>query len=142
MHKMQKIKDERLILKNLQNIRFAFVVQTVGILFLLGYDLIMKGYEKMIANPLWFVFMTAMIVLILLSINISVEYDRSKRSAKQILKIGLLILLAVSGMIALLISITPGYDILNGLMMGLVLFICGLLVLSYVYLVKKGTEEE
>ncbi len=139
---MQKIKDERLILKNLQNIRFAFVVQTVGILFLLGYDLIMKGYEKMIANPLWFVFMTAMIVLILLSINISVEYDRSKRSAKQILKIGLLILLAVSGMIALLISITPGYDILNGLMMGLVLFICGLLVLSYVYLVKKGTEEE
>ncbi len=139
---MQKIKDERLILKNLQNIRFAFVVQTVGILFLLGYDLIMKGYEKMIANPLWFVFMTAMIVLILLSINISVEYDRSKRSAKQILKIGLLILLAVSGMIALLISITPGYDILNGLMMGLVLFICGLLVLSYVYLVKKDTEEE
>ncbi|KAA1039956.1 hypothetical protein ERX35_002920 [Macrococcus equipercicus] len=139
---MQKIKDERLILKNLQNIRVAFVVQTIGILFLLGYEMVMKGYEKMITNPLWFVFMTTMTVLILLSVNISVEYDRSKRSAQQVLKTGLLTLLLVSILISVLVGVTPGYDMLSGLIMGLVLFVCGFLVLLYVYLVKKDAEEK
>lgn len=39
---MQKIKDERLILKNLKNIRIAFVIQSLGIILILFNDFFKK----------------------------------------------------------------------------------------------------
>ncbi|GIN86208.1 hypothetical protein J6TS2_25940 [Heyndrickxia sporothermodurans] len=50
---MKKIKDERLILQNLNNIRIAFIVQTLGIIGILGYDLFTNGIDEMRNNPLW-----------------------------------------------------------------------------------------
>ncbi|MCA1201683.1 hypothetical protein [Priestia flexa] len=40
---MRKIKDERLIVQNLKNIRVAFIIQTLGILSLLVYDGLQNG---------------------------------------------------------------------------------------------------
>ena len=37
---MKKIKDERLILRNLMNIRIAWLIQNLAILIFLGYQLI------------------------------------------------------------------------------------------------------
>ena len=44
---MKKITDERLVLRNLQHIRIAFIVQTLGILSILGYELYQGGLEGM-----------------------------------------------------------------------------------------------
>ena len=44
---MQKIKDERLKLKNLQNIRITYGVQTLGILGILIYEWVTKGIDGM-----------------------------------------------------------------------------------------------
>ena len=43
---MKKITDERLILLNLKNIRIAFIIQTLGVLGILGYDAVKKGLER------------------------------------------------------------------------------------------------
>lgn len=40
---MKKIKDERLIIQNLKNIRIAFIVQTIGISAILIYEVVTKG---------------------------------------------------------------------------------------------------
>lgn len=49
-----KIKDERLQLKNLKNIRIVYIVQTIGMILILGYDFINEGISGMTDNPLWF----------------------------------------------------------------------------------------
>lgn len=40
---MNKLRDERLILQNLKNTRIAYIIQTLGILGILGYDAITTG---------------------------------------------------------------------------------------------------
>ena len=57
---MKKIRDERLILRNLKNIRIVFVIQTLGIVGILGYDLVTKGMDAMTSNPLWPLLMISM----------------------------------------------------------------------------------
>ncbi|WP_261311138.1 restriction endonuclease subunit S [Streptococcus agalactiae] len=59
---MKKIKDERLKLQNLQNLRIVFMVQTLGILAILGYEFIRFGFDKVISDPLWLVFLITGIV--------------------------------------------------------------------------------
>ncbi|ULG72221.1 hypothetical protein [Macrococcus brunensis] len=139
---MQKITDERLIVRNLKNIRIAFIVETLGILILLGYNLVQDGYEQMVANPLWLIFIVTMTVLTLLSININVAYDRRSGSSKKFLSIGLPVLLIISLVITVLVNLTPGYSLTDGLLMGGILLICGLLSIIYAYVVKKREEEE
>jgi len=90
--KLQKIKDERLLLKNLQNLRIAYILQTLGIIGILGYDLITKGIDGMRENPLWFVFILTTVVSAFLSMNISVEYESQKRSPKKGFLISLVVL--------------------------------------------------
>lgn len=48
---MKKITDERLILRNLKNIKITYIVQTIGILSILGYDFF-RGLDRMRENPL------------------------------------------------------------------------------------------
>lgn len=76
---MKKIKDERLIMKNLQNIKVAYIIQTLGIIGILGYDLITKGLAGMRDNPLWYVFIITSIISAYLSMNISVDHENSKK---------------------------------------------------------------
>src|SRR5690625_7529120 len=82
----KKIKDERIQLKNLRHIRILFMIQSLGILTILIYDLVTGGFEKMMSNPLWYVFMITLIVSGYLSMNISVNYEPENKSPKR--KIG------------------------------------------------------
>ena len=66
---MKKITDERLLLKNLKNIRIAYIIQTVGILGILGYDLVTKGVDGMRENPIWLVFIITSVISAYLSIS-------------------------------------------------------------------------
>lgn len=35
---MEKITDERLILRNLNNVKITYIIQTIGLLCILGYE--------------------------------------------------------------------------------------------------------
>ena len=72
---MKKIKDDRLILKNLKNIRGAYIIQTLGIFCILGYDWITRGSEAMFESPLWFVFIVSTTALTFFSMDISVAHE-------------------------------------------------------------------
>jgi len=68
--KLQKINDERLMLKNLKNMCVTYAIQTIGIIGILAYELVTQGIYGIIANPgLWIVFLVSTIMLAFLSTN-------------------------------------------------------------------------
>ncbi|MCG7337563.1 hypothetical protein MHZ95_20180 [Sporosarcina sp. ACRSM] len=143
---MKKITDERLILRNLQNTRIAYVVQTIGILCILGYNFFQGGLEKMRENPLWLVLILTTVVYFYLSMSVSVEHERKIKNPMRSFLAGLIVLIIAVVAVGYLVSITPNFSSLNGLFLGAVLFICSFIPLYYVYRLRvkhaKELEEE
>lgn len=85
---MKKIKDERLILRNLMNIRIAWLVQNLAIMIFLAYQ-VMKSQDTSgvftYGNPLWAIFMIGAYTLVVLSVNVSGPMeDKEKMTHKKI----------------------------------------------------------
>ena len=134
---MKKITDERLIIRNLKHVRIAFIVQTLGILGILGYELFQGGVDGMRANPVWLVFMITSIVYAYLSMSTSVEHEKQIKNPKKSLVISLTITTVIALMIAFLISITPGYGWGTGMLIGIVLVVCGAIPIVYIYRLRQ-----
>jgi len=85
---MKKIKDERLILRNLLNIRIAWIVQNLAILIFMAYQLIKSQDTSGVftyGNPLWAVFTIGTYTLVVLSVNVSGPMeDKEKMTHKKI----------------------------------------------------------
>ena len=139
---IQKIKDERLKMKNLENIRIAFAVQTLGIIGILGYDLVTKGMDGMTSNPLWFIFIITGVVMVYLQMNISVDHESEKKDAKKGLTISLTVLISISIIVGVLVYLTEGFGIFDGILFGGILFVCGLIPIYYIYHLRKKREED
>jgi len=134
---MKIIEDERLKIQNLKNIRIAFLIQTTGIIGLLLYDLIEHGYDGMMGNPLWFVLIITTVVYLYLSMGISVDHESEKKSPKKGLSISLIVLTTISIIITILIAFTDGFNFLDGVIFGSILFVCGLAPIIYIYRLRK-----
>lgn len=139
---MKKITDERLVLQNLKNIRTAYIIQTVGILGILGYDLVTKGLGGMRENPLWIVFMMTTIISAYLSMSISADHEGNKVNPQKSLFISLVVLFLISTVVGFFISLTDGFTIINGVILGGILFICGLIPIVYNYNLRTKRQEE
>lgn len=141
---MKKIKDERLVLRNLQHIRVAYFVQTLGILLILGFELIRGGLEGMRNNPIWSVFMVTTVVYAYLSMSTSVEHETENRSPKKSLIISLIVTTIIAAGVTVFTSMTSGFSWLDGLLIGGILLICGVVPLIYLYRlrVKRAMELE
>ncbi|WHY86859.1 hypothetical protein QNH39_02995 [Neobacillus novalis] len=139
---MKKIRDERLILKNLQNTRIAYLIQTVGILGILGYDLVTKGLDGMRENPLWLAFMITTVISAYLSMSISADHENNKKSPKKSLSISLFVLVIISTIVGFFVTFTEGFTIIDGVIMGGILFICGLVPLIYIYYLRTKRQDE
>ena len=139
---MKKIKDERLVLKNLKNIKITYMVQTLGILCILGYELFQGGLEQMRANPLWTLFILTSVVSAYLSMSISVESEKENINPKKSLWISTVVLLAISSVVVYLTSITPNYGWKEGILIGLIILICGIIPVYYVYRLRKKKEDD
>lgn len=135
---MKKITDERLKLKNLENIRVLFLVQTIGIIGILGYDLVTTGMNGMTSNPLWYVLILTGVVSAYLSMSISVDHESSKKQPKK----GLIISLIVSAFIAIgfgaLVSFTGDMD--TGILVGGIVFVCFLAPYLYLYYLRTKRQ--
>lgn len=139
---MKKITDERLILQNLKNIRFAYMIQTAGIIGILGFDFITKGLEGMRENPLWLVFMITTVISLYLSMNISVDHEKSNKAPQKGLTISLLVAVMISSFVGFLVTLTDGYTINDGLVVGGILFLCSLVPVFYIYYLRTKKEDD
>lgn len=139
---MKKIKDERLIMKNLQNIRIAYIIQTIGILGILGYDLVTKGMDGMTDNPVWYVFIVTAIVTAYLSMNVNVDHENRKKDPKKRLYLSILIITVLSFLIGLLVINTDGYKLMNGVLIGGIIFVCCLTPVLYTYYLRNKQERD
>ena len=139
---MKKITDERLVLKNLKNIKIAYMVQTLGILSILGYELFQGGLEQMRANPLWILFILTSVVSAYLSMSISVESEKENINPKKSFWISTVVLIVIMGVVAYLTSITPNYGWEEGILLGVIILICGIIPVYYVYRLRKKKEDD
>lgn len=77
----KKIHDERLIIRNLKNVRITFLVQTIGIVAVLIYYAVLDGVTAVVQDPLWLVLLVSLIVFFALHLKISKDLqDHSKRA--------------------------------------------------------------
>jgi len=139
---MKKITDERLVLQNLKNIRIAFTIQTLGILGILGYDLVTKGLEGMRENPLWLVFIITTIISAYLSMSISTDHEMNKVNPQKRFSISLIVLILISTIVGFFVSFTDGFNITDGVTIGGILFICGLIPTFYIYNLRKKRQNQ
>ncbi|WP_439876662.1 hypothetical protein ACSLGG_29225 (plasmid) [Bacillus mycoides] len=139
---MKKITDERLILRNLKNIKITYIVQTIGILSILSYDFFQGGLDRMRENPLWMVFILTSIVSAYLSISVSVEHEKEMKNPKKSLIVSMVVLTIIVGIVAYLISITPNYGWKDGLLLGSILLICGFIPMYYVYRLRLKQRQD
>jgi len=130
---MKKITDERLVLRNLQNTRIVYIVQTFGILCILGYNLFTSGIDGMRDNPIWLVFMVSAIVSAYLSMSISVEHEKKICNPKKSFIISTVITLVISIIFAYFVSITPESGLSVGILTGVIILICFLIPNIYIY---------
>jgi len=132
--------DERLLWKNLQKIRIAYAVQLIGIWTILIYDLLTKGHE-IHESPLWFVFIVATLVLVLLSMNISVDYsEKSKKSGKRELLISLIIVTLICIAVGIFTSLSEG--LIFGVLVGALFLICGIIPFLFLHHLRKKSHDE
>ncbi len=139
---MKKITDERLILKNLQNIKMTYLVQTIGILSILGYEFVQGGLEGMRQNPLWLVFILTTVVYSYLSMNVNVDHEEKIKDPKKSLMISVGILCLIVIVVGILTTITPNFGWVDGLFIGAIIFICGFIPCYYVYRLRLKQEED
>ena len=141
---MKKIKDERLILKNLKNIRIAYLVQSLGIIVILGYDLFTKGVEALMKNPLWIVLILANTVNIWLSMEISVDSEEKPKSPVKSLLRSIAVLVVIAALLGFFVSISAGFNKTDGAITSAIVFFSGLLPAVYIYYLqkKRSADEE
>ena len=139
---MKKIRDERLFLNNLQNIKITYILQTIGIICILGYSFFQGGLEEMRANPLWLLFIVTSAVFAYLSMSVNVENEKTVENPKKSFSIGMVILSVIVILVAYLTSITPNYGWREGVLLGVILFICGLIPLTYIYRLRVKEQAD
>lgn len=143
---MKKITDERLIVRNLQNIKIAYIVQTIGILLILGYEVFKSGVEGMTKNPLWMVFVVTSVIYGYLNMSVSVDHEKKPKEPVRSFFISLFVVTIIAVAFTTLTSITPNFNWGNGLLVGGIIFVCGIIPVSYVYRLrikkKRDLEED
>jgi hypothetical protein len=139
---LKKITDERLKLQNLKNIRVLFLFQSAGIIGILAYDFITSGLDGMTDNPLWFLFIMTTIVSAYLSMSISTDYEAEKVDPKKGLVISIAVVITLAVVFGGVTSLPETTEITDGLIVGLVVLISGLVPVLYIYSLRKKRNGE
>lgn len=141
---MKKIKDERLILKNLKNIRIAFFVQTIGIISILVYKAITINLDSVLGSPLWYVLMISCLVTVYLNMNIAIDNEEQDKQTKNQVPLykKILIILVIGIVISVLIIFTSDTTIMSAAIIGAVFFLCFTATYTYTHHLKKKRLED
>lgn len=136
---MKKIKDERLILKTLKNIRIAFLFQSLGIIGILGYIGFTEGMDQITKSPLWLLFILTSIVLSYLQLSVSIDVEEGEKDIKLTPYYKIILRSLIVGTIIAIIYIifSPERPLFEALLTGSIFFICFLVSYSVSYFIKK-----
>ncbi|EJQ49106.1 Uncharacterized protein BWINRASL_04259 [Bacillus mycoides] len=136
---MKKIKDERLILQTLKNIRIVFIFQYIGVIGILGYIGFTEGMDQITKSPLWLLFMLTSILLAYLQLSVSIDVEESEKEIKLTSYYKLVLRSLIVGMIMAIIYIifSPERPLFEAILIGSILFICFLVSYSISYFIKK-----
>ncbi|MDM5195421.1 branched-chain amino acid ABC transporter substrate-binding protein [Bacillus hominis] len=136
---MKKIKDERLILQMLKNIRVAFIFQSIGIIGILGYIGLTEGINQITKSPLWLLFMFTGILINYLQLSVSIDVEVSEKEMKLIPYYKIVLRSLILGIIMALIYFifSPERPLFEAILTGSILFVCFLTSYSVSYLIKK-----
>ncbi|SCC61725.1 Uncharacterized protein BC05F1_05165 [Bacillus wiedmannii] len=136
---MKKIKDERLILKTLKNIRIAFLFQSLGIIGILGYIGFTEGMDQITKFPLWLLFMLTSILLAYLQLSVSIDVEEGEKEIKLTPYYKLVLRSLIVGIIIAIIYIifSPERPFFEAILTGSIFFICFLVSYSVSYFIKK-----
>ncbi|WP_242301470.1 branched-chain amino acid ABC transporter substrate-binding protein [Bacillus cereus group sp. BfR-BA-01361] len=136
---MKKIKDERLILQTLKNIRIAFLFQSLGIIGILGYIGFTEGLDQITKSLLWLLFILTSIVLSYLQLSVSIDVEESKKDIQLIPYYKLVFRSLIVGIIMAIIYIifSPERPLFEAILTGSILFICFLVSYFVSYFIKK-----
>ncbi len=137
---MKKIKDERLILQTLKNIRIAFLFQSLGIIGILGYIGFTKGLDQITKSPLWLLFILTSIVLSYLQLSVSIDVEESEKDIQLTPYYKLVFRSLIVGIIMaaiIYIIFSPERPLFEAILTGSILFICFLVSYSVSYFIKK-----
>lgn len=96
---MKKIKDERLIIRNLKNIRLSFIIENGALLVVFGWQLGRgQAWSRVVSyqNPLFSIFMLAAVSLTLFSLNVSVPMEDKPRASWGLLRLSPLAALGIA----------------------------------------------
>ncbi|WEG13269.1 branched-chain amino acid ABC transporter substrate-binding protein [Pullulanibacillus sp. KACC 23026] len=142
MKGFNKIKDERLLLIQLKNIRIVFFFQNLCMIALLVYDGIKDGFVQVTQNPLWIIWVFSAALLAFLNLRISVEMESgkpNKRKAPYYEKVGMSLAI---GLIIGLIMRLSGSPTRDSLITGSVIFICVLIPSSIIHYLRKKQSQD
>lgn len=141
---MKRIKDERLQLIMLKNIRIAFGFQTLGIIAILVYDGIKNGFPAVSNNPLWLIFIGTGVILSYLNIKVSVDAEetRAKETKKQMPYYQKVLMALAIGTIIGLIMVETGGTVRDSIITGVVIFVCFLVPYSILHYLRKKRSDD
>ncbi|PEJ66611.1 branched-chain amino acid ABC transporter substrate-binding protein [Bacillus wiedmannii] len=136
---VKKIKDERLILKTLKNIRIAFLFQSLGIIGILGYIGFTEGIDQTTKSPLWLLFILTSIVLSYLQLSVSIDVEEAEKDIKLTPYYKIILRPLIAGTIIAIIYIifSPERPLFEAILTGSIFFICFLISYSISYFIKK-----
>jgi membrane glycosyltransferase len=136
---VKKIKDERLMLKTLKNIRIAFLFQYIGVVGILGYIGFTEGINQITKSPLWLLFMLTSILLAYLQLSVSIDVEEGEKEIKLTPYYKLVLRSLIVGIIITTIYIifSPERPLFEAILTGSIFFICFLVSYSVSYFMKK-----
>lgn len=131
--------DERLAFNNLQKTRIAYAIQLLGIVGILGYELVTYDVNVMWGSPLWFVFTISTLILVFLSMNISVDHENNKKSPGKGVAISTIVLLFISIAVGILtVYSNETATFFDGLLIGGILLVCGFISFLFLFGLRKS----
>ncbi len=136
---MKKIKDERLILQMLKNIRIVFLFQYIGVVGILGYIGFTEGIDQITKSPLWLLFMFTSILLAYLQLSVSIDVEEGEKEIQLTPYYKLVFHSLIVGIVTVIIYIifSPERPLFEAISTGSILFICFLVSYSVSYFIKK-----
>ncbi|PFL20650.1 branched-chain amino acid ABC transporter substrate-binding protein [Bacillus cereus] len=136
---VKKIKDERLILQTLKNVRIAFLFQSLGIIGILGYIGFTEGVDQITKSPLWLLFILTSMVISYLQLRVSIDVEETEKEIKLTPYYKIILRSLIVGIIMAIIYIifSPERPLFEAILTGGILFICFLASYSVSYFIKK-----
>ncbi|TGA95835.1 branched-chain amino acid ABC transporter substrate-binding protein [Sporolactobacillus shoreae] len=141
---MKKIKDERLNLVTLKNVRIAYLFQTVGILAIVIYTQFTSGPNAGFESPLFLVLILSSSLFLFLQMRVSADIEASEKKRKKPRPYYLYVILSLAFgvLMGLIIYLTDRQNPISALISGIVFFVCFLASYSVMYYLKKKRSSD